>query len=61
VGVANTSNPIEINVAGHVNDLFAAYSVSGCFRVAKSGGVRNLLLMKAGIPEEWNRIDVVII
>ena len=59
VGVANTSNPIEINVAGHVNDLFAAYSVSGSFRVAKSGGVRNLLLMKAGIPEEWNsRINI---
>lgn len=58
VGVANTSNPEEINIAGHVNDLFAAYAVSGTFRVAKSGGVRNLLLMKAGIPEEWKRIDV---
>ena len=58
VGVANTSNPTEINIAGHVNDLFAAYSVSGTFRVAKSGGVRNLLLMKAGIPEEWNRINI---
>jgi len=58
VGVANTSSPEEINIAGHVNDLFAAYSISGTFRIAKSGGVRNLLLMKAGIPEEWNRVDV---
>lgn len=56
-GVANTSNPREINIAGHVSDLFGAYSVSGKFRVAKSGGVRNLLLMKAGIPEEWRKID----
>lgn len=55
-GVANTSNPKEINIAGHVSDLFGAYSVSGKFRVAKSGGVRNLLLMKAGIPEEWRKI-----
>jgi|GEM_PF-1138141 len=58
VGVANTSNPHEINIAGHVSDLFAAYAVSGTFRVAKSGGVRNLLLMKAGIPEEWDKIDL---
>lgn len=56
-GVANTSNPKEINISGHVGDLFGAYSVSGKFRVAKSGGVRNLLLMKAGIPEEWRKID----
>ncbi|WP_022850953.1 glutamate synthase-related protein [Limisalsivibrio acetivorans] len=58
VGVANTSNPSEINIAGDVSDLFAAYSVSGVFRVAKSGGVRNLLLMKAGLPDEWKNIDV---
>jgi hypothetical protein len=58
VGVANTSNPAEINIAGDVSDLFAAYSVSGTFRVAKSGGVRNLLLMKAGLPEEWKNLNV---
>jgi len=57
VGVANTANPGEINIAGDVSDLFAAYSVSGTYRVAKSGGVRNLLLMKAGVPEEWKNID----
>jgi len=55
VGVANTSNPVEVNVAGKVNDLFAAYAVSGRFRVAKGGGVRNLLLFKAGLPEVWRR------
>jgi glutamate synthase domain-containing protein 2/NAD-dependent dihydropyrimidine dehydrogenase PreA subunit len=58
VGVANTSNPKEINIAGHVSDLFAAYAVSGTFRVAKSGGVRNLLLMKAGVPEEWRKLNL---
>ncbi len=58
VGVANTSNPTEMNIAGHVSDLFAAYAVSGTFRVAKSGGVRNLLLMKAGIPREWAKINL---
>ncbi|MGA1861553.1 glutamate synthase-related protein [Deferribacter thermophilus] len=58
VGVANTSNPKEINIAGEVGDLFAAYSVSGKFRVAKSGGVRNLLLMKAGLPKEWAELDL---
>lgn len=57
VGVANTSNPKEVNIAGDVSDLFAAYSVSGVYRVAKSGGVRNMLLMKAGIPDEWKNID----
>lgn len=57
VGVANSSNPKEINIAGHVSDLFAAYAVSGVFRVAKSGGVRNLLLMKAGVPEEWRKLN----
>jgi ferredoxin/glutamate synthase domain-containing protein 3 len=55
VGVGNTSNPLEINIAGRVNDLFASYAVSGKFRVAKGGGVRNLLLFKAGLPEEWKR------
>jgi len=58
VGIANTSNPKEINIAGEVSDLFAAYAVSGTFRVAKSGGVRNLLLMKAGIPDEWKNLNV---
>lgn len=58
VGVANTSNPAEINIAGDVSDLFAAYAISGTFRVAKSGGVRNLLLMKAGLPEDWKNINV---
>jgi glutamate synthase domain-containing protein 2/glutamate synthase domain-containing protein 3 len=58
VGVANTSNPLEINIAGDVSDLFAAYSVSGTFRVAKSGGVRNMLLMKAGLPDEWKNLDM---
>ncbi|KAA0259167.1 glutamate synthase [Deferribacter autotrophicus] len=58
VGVANTSNPKEINIAGDVSDLFAAYAVSGKFRVAKSGGVRNLLLMKAGLPREWAELDL---
>lgn len=58
VGVANTANPAEINISGGVSDLFAAYSVSGVYRVAKSGGVRNLLLMKAGVPEEWRNIDI---
>jgi glutamate synthase domain-containing protein 2/glutamate synthase domain-containing protein 3 len=58
VGVANTANPSEINIAGDVSDLFAAYSVSGTFRVAKSGGVRNLLLTKAGLPDEWKNIDM---
>lgn len=57
VGVANTSNPSEINIAGDVSDLFAAYAISGTFRVAKSGGVRNLLLMKAGLPDEWKKTD----
>lgn len=56
-GVANTSNPSEINVAGSVGDLFASYSVSGKFRVAKSGGVRNLLLIKAGLPDGWKNMD----
>jgi len=28
------------------------------FRVAKSGGVRNLLLMKAGVPEEWRSLNL---
>ncbi|RMG60271.1 MAG: glutamate synthase [Deltaproteobacteria bacterium] len=55
VAVANTSNPKEINIAGRVNDLFASYAVSGRFRVAKGGGVRNLLLFKAGLPEVWVR------
>jgi len=58
VGVCNTANPTEVNIAGEVSDLFAAYAISGNFRVAKSGGVRNLLLMKAGLPEEWRNIDV---
>ncbi len=59
VGVANTSNPAEINISGEVSDLFAAYAISGTFRVAKSGGgVRNLLLMKAGLPDEWKNLDV---
>ncbi|MGC8925236.1 MAG: hypothetical protein ACP5LO_04320 [Calditerrivibrio sp.] len=57
MGVANSSNPKEINIAGHVSDLFASYAVSGTFRVAKSGGVRNLLLIKAGIPEEWRNLN----
>jgi glutamate synthase domain-containing protein 3 len=55
VGVGNTSNPGEINIAGRVNDLFASYAVSGKFRVAKGGGVRNLLLFKAGLPEVWKK------
>lgn len=50
VAVGNTSNPVELNIAGEVNDLFAAYATSGKFRVAEAGGVRNLLLFKAGIP-----------
>lgn len=57
-GVANTSNPSEINIAGSVGDLFAAYAVSGKFRVAKGGGVRNLLLIKAGLPEEWKNLNL---
>ncbi len=56
VGVANTSNPSELNIGGEVNDLFASYAVSGKFRVAKGGGVRNLLLFKAGLPEIWKKI-----
>lgn len=55
VGVGNTSNPGEINIAGRVNDLFASYAVSGKFRVAKGGGVRNLLLFKAGLPTVWKK------
>ncbi len=55
VGVGNTSNPKEINIAGRANDLFASYAVSGKFRVAKGGGVRNLLLFKAGLPDEWEK------
>ncbi|MDH5680006.1 MAG: glutamate synthase-related protein [Spirochaetota bacterium] len=57
VGVANTANPVELNVGGEVNDLFASYAVSGKFRVAKGGGVRNLLLFKAGLPDVWKEID----
>ncbi len=57
VGVANTSNPSEINVGGEVNDLFASYAVSGKFRVAKGGGVRNLLLFKGGLPEIWKEVN----
>ncbi len=57
VGVANTSNPSEINISGEVNDLFASYAVSGKFRVAKAGGVRSLLLFKAGLPEVWKNIN----
>jgi hypothetical protein len=55
VGVGNTSNPGEINIAGRVNDLFASYAISGNFRVAKGGGVRNLLLFKAGLPTVWKK------
>jgi glutamate synthase domain-containing protein 2/flavodoxin len=58
VGVCNTANPSEVNIAGEVSDLFAAYAISGTYRIAKSGGVRNLLLMKAGLPDEWRNIDV---
>lgn len=57
VGVANTSNPKELNIGGEVNDLFASYAVSGKFRVAKGGGVRNLLLFKGGVPQVWKDIQ----
>jgi glutamate synthase domain-containing protein 2/glutamate synthase domain-containing protein 3 len=57
VAVCNTANPYEVNIAGEANDLFASYAVSGKFRVAKSSGVRTLLLFKAGIPDIWKRID----
>lgn len=57
VGVCNTANIKEINIAGDANDLFAAYAVSGKFRVAKGSGVRSLLLFKGGIPHIWKDID----
>lgn len=58
VGVCNTSNVKEINIAGDANDLFASYAVSGKYRVARGSGVRTLLLFKAGIPQIWKDIDV---
>lgn len=57
VGVANTANVKELNIGGEVADLFASYAVSGKYRVAKGGGVRNLLLFKGGLPEVWKNID----
>lgn len=57
VAVANTANPLEVNIAGEVNDLFGSYGISGKFRVAKGGGVRNLLLFKAGVPPVYRQLD----
>lgn len=57
VGVCNSSNVKEINIAGDANDLFGAYAISGKFRVAKGSGVRTLLLFKAGVPDMWKNID----
>ncbi|MFW2330922.1 MAG: hypothetical protein ACN4E2_01305 [Nitrospinota bacterium] len=57
VAIANTSNPIEFNIGGSVDDLFASYSPSGMFRVAGQGGNRSGLRAGAGVPTIWREID----
>lgn len=57
VGIANTSNPTELNIGGSVDDLFASYCPSGTFRVAGQGGNRCGLRTGAGIPHAWREID----
>lgn len=57
VGVGNGASLKELNIAGDANDLFASYAVAGKYRVAKGSGVRSLLLIKAGIPEIWKKLD----
>lgn len=57
VAIGTSANPIELNIAGSVDDLFASYAPSGRFRVAGQGGNRCVLRAGAGIPEVWREID----
>lgn len=57
VAIGTSANPIELNVAGSVDDLFASYAPSGEFRVAGQGGNRCVLRAGAGIPAVWREID----
>jgi glutamate synthase domain-containing protein 3 len=56
VAIGNTGNPVAINVGGSVDDLFAAYTPSGMFRVAGQGGNRCGLRGGAGVPAVWRKI-----
>lgn len=57
VAIGNSANPVEINVGGSVDDLFASYSPSGIFRVAGQGGNRCALRCGAGSSDHWRAID----
>ena len=57
VAIGTSANPVELNIAGSVDDLFASYAPSGKFRVAGQGGNRCVLRAGAGIPEVWREID----
>ncbi|MBF0170553.1 MAG: hypothetical protein HQK87_05625 [Nitrospinae bacterium] len=56
VAIGNTANPTEINIGGSVDDLFAAYTPSGVYRVAGQGGNRCGLRGGAGVPDVWRSI-----
>lgn len=57
VAIGTSANPVELNVAGSVDDLFASYAPSGRFRVAGQGGNRCGLRTGAGIPEVWREVN----
>lgn len=57
VAIGTSANPIELNIAGSVDDLFASYAPSGRFRVAGQGGNRCALRAGAGIPAVWREIE----
>ena len=57
VAIGTSANPVELNIAGSVDDLFASYAPSGRFRVAGQGGNRCVLRAGAGIPEVWREVD----
>lgn len=56
VAIGNTGNATEINIGGSVDDLFAAYTPSGVYRVAGQGGNRCGLRGGAGVPDVWRTI-----
>jgi len=57
VAIGTSANPVEMNIGGSVDDLFASYAPSGNFRVAGQGGNRCVLRAGAGIPQIWREID----
>ena len=57
VAIGTSANPVELNIGGSVDDLFASYAPSGTFRVAGQGGNRCVLRAGAGIPQVWREVD----